>query len=91
MPDDPIPSDSGAGSERKKPVVCEFCGCRLTATGEVLGMSAAARKMRDAEDRLEDAVADVTRLVAEVSDLKEKLAVATKPADKPSLSKDSFL
>jgi len=79
---DPIPVEPTSGESREpraakaKPIVCEFCACTLTATGEVLRMSADAKRFRDAVDDLEDANADVERLNKVVEGLRAELDTA---------------
>jgi hypothetical protein len=79
---DPLPSD--ATPRRAKPVVCEFCECRLTANGEVLSMSDRAKKLRDAEDDLRSVSEEAATLGARVKELEAKIAAAAAPpADAP--------
>lgn len=74
MPNDPLPPsavvDPPAGpTERRKRCTCEYCGCTLTADGEIIKLGDDARKFRDQED-------EIKRLNRELATAREKLAAA---------------
>jgi len=88
LPVDPpavVPADPS--TSRPKKCVCEFCGCTLAPSGDVLAMSDQAREYRDLNDRLrttqselQTVSADVERLTRELNDARASLAATQKPA-----------
>lgn len=83
MPDPIIPSgDDDAARRARTPLTCEFCGCRLTATGDVMGMSQRAKELRDAGDALADAQTETARLTAKLAETEAQIAAlqAARPA-----------
>lgn len=71
--DPPPPPPAGRGSR----LTCDFCGCSLAPSGDVLRMSDAAKKFRDANDVIAALEKKVTQLQAAADDLKTQLQVAT--------------
>jgi hypothetical protein len=89
MPDDPlesippvIPPAPGSGPAGKNPrCVCEFCGCHLTPTGEIIRIpeGAEARKYREANETLERKDKEIARLQGELAEVKRKLDAGEVP------------
>jgi hypothetical protein len=51
-------------------IKCDFCECKLTRTGEVIGMSEKARELRDEKERYDRRIAELERQLTEAkSDL----------------------
>jgi hypothetical protein len=83
-PDDPAdllpPGDNDPPAPAPRPragLVCEYCECRLTPTGDVLKLSDKAKRWRDTEGAGDKLTARITALERENDDLKTKLRVAT--------------
>jgi hypothetical protein len=67
------PSDPAPRAPRSGAIVCEFCECRLAASGEVLKISTTAKGYRDGAESHTRAVAD---LEAKIAALSTQLAAA---------------
>lgn len=66
MADDLLPPDTGGGGDKgdKAPrqVTCEFCGCKLTRHGEIVKLGEDAKRMRKAEQTIEELTEQAGRL-----------------------------
>lgn len=83
MPDDPLDTAPPAAppSPARRQCTCEFCGCYLAPSGEVLRMGDKAKEFRRHEDIVDAKDKEIARLGAEITDLKAKLApAASSPA-----------
>ena len=68
-----------AGTTPHQKIICEFCGCKLAPSGEVLELGEKAKQFRDhpeTKERLEKKIseleANLRNAHAEISALKEK-------------------
>lgn len=80
MPDELPPTDPVPGAPepaRARRLTCDFCGCSLAPTGEVMRMSDDAKKYRDHGDTLAKRDVRISDLETEVRALKAELAAAT--------------
>lgn len=82
-PDDPDPNPPvGAGRGARRKIVCEFCECHLTETGDALRVSDRARGFRKLEDRIDALKAELEHaqvaLAAAESTLSELRAAAAR-------------
>jgi len=68
----PVPLRTGKGC------VCEFCGCRLTADGEIIKMGETAKAFRKHEEEIEALKKTADEQTKEIAALKAKLPVAPK-------------
>lgn len=75
MPDDPldtnVPPLPPPASTRQK-IICEFCDCQVTPRGEVIVIGEKAKKFRKHEEIVEGKDAEIARLNAEISALKQE-------------------
>lgn len=82
MPDDPLDTNLPANRPDPNPPIsrrgctCEFCDCQLAPSGEVLRMGDKAKNFRRHEEVVEKKDAEISRLQAEITDLKAKLQAA---------------
>lgn len=57
-------------------ITCDFCGCQLTPAGDVLKMGDEAKRLRNLQDRTDEAAAlkdaEIARLKARIIDLEAK-------------------
>jgi hypothetical protein len=70
-------------SSRRSAIVCEFCECKLTASGDILKMSDRAKALRKQEDTIDGLTADVQRLTSELAAVtreRDELKAKTAPA-----------
>jgi hypothetical protein len=79
MPDDPLSTTPPVAApvprqEGSRKVVCEFCGCQLAPTGEIVKMGEDARKFRDHNEKLADKEKEISSLQSEITSLKAKIA-----------------
>jgi hypothetical protein len=76
----------GGGESRPKgkKITCSFCDCVLLPDGEHTGLSAKAKKLRDAEDANEKLSAKVATLEAEIVTLKAKVSEGSRETVKAS-------
>ena len=86
-PGDPLPK----GDDERGPssLVCEFCECKVSRSGEVIKLGAKAKLFRDSDGQIEKLTDRISALDAEIAALKQDLeaARAVKPADvKPARS-----
>lgn len=80
MPDDPLdtapaPAPAPAPAARRQ-CTCEYCGCQLAPSGEVIRMGDKAKEFRRHEDIVDAKDKEISRLNAEIADLKAKLQAA---------------
>lgn len=78
---DPLATLDDGAARPRPPILCEFCGSKLTRRGEVLEMSDKAKQLRrlqDTIDKLERTIADkdeqLARLTAENADFRRQMA-----------------
>ena len=92
-PDDPLPPGDDAGSGTKKKVVCEFCECALSASGDVLRIGPKAKEFRSAEETIERLNKQIGKLDEEIAALKTEVETlrAAKPADVAPPARRGFL
>jgi hypothetical protein len=55
---------------------CEFCGCKLTGSGEIISMGEPAKKMRKANEEIETLESRIATLTSERDEAKQKLDAA---------------
>lgn len=77
LPPDPTPTPAPASAAKK--IRCEFCGCQLVTSGEVLEMGEKARSYRDMSEHLTNARADLARVNERIRELETQLATALAP------------
>lgn len=66
--------DPPAPGRNRKPLVCEFCECKLTSAGEVLMFSDKAKRHRTHDDAIEAKDRQIATLETELRDARAKLA-----------------
>lgn len=71
MPDDILtpPAPARETESRPRRIVCEFCESELGPSGEYKHLSDRAKKLRKAEERIDELQAEIVRLNAEISSL----------------------
>lgn len=84
-PGDPPPTPSPSPIVPKSRITCDFCGCSLAPSGDVLKMSDDAKAYRDGADKIDTLNATITDLESQIATLKREkdaLAAAVPPAKK---------
>lgn len=80
-PDDALPPAGGVivpvPEARERYHDCDFCGCKLTARGEVMSMSDKARAMRDYDETIADLRRQITKHEQELARLRAELTPPT--------------
>jgi len=76
-PPEPTPIPRSDPPEGRRRPVCEFCGCKLTSSGEVLEVSDKAKSFRRHGETIETHVATIAKLEVENRELKSKLSELT--------------
>ena len=71
-PPDPTPAP-------RRNLKCEFCGCSLSAHGEVLKLSEQAKSWRDGDGQADKLQKQIAAHETTIADLKTKLETASKP------------
>jgi hypothetical protein len=78
---DPTPH---AGTTPHQKIVCEFCGCQLAPSGEVLKLGDEAKKFRDHNESKEKMEKQISQLENENRELRATvLALTPRPKDEP--------
>jgi hypothetical protein len=73
-PSDPAPDNAPIQPRRREPIVCEFCECRLTPSGDVLKKSDKARAIDRQSEKIEDLESKLAGAVSDVHDANAKIA-----------------
>lgn len=87
MADEPIEALAGGVTPPADGRACEFCGCRLTAKGEVIQLSARARELRNHETQLAGIQAELTAARSELSSAQQRIAELEKQLEPPAPEK----
>lgn len=81
MPDDPLSTDVRTDvSSHMKKIVCEFCGCQVTPSGEIIRMGETAKQFRKHEEIVEKKEKEIARLTDELTEAKKKLSALETPS-----------
>lgn len=65
-PDPPEPAPSPA--PRPKQIVCEYCQCQLTPSGEYITLSERAKGLRDQGERIDQLKGDLAAVQADLAE-----------------------
>lgn len=84
-PDPPSPPAAPARTGRG--CTCEFCGCRLTAEGEIIKVGDAAKSFRKQEDTILELGKNIDALTKERDILKAAQTAADPPASSRPMGK----
>lgn len=91
-PDPPPPPDLLPGDDppapapRHRATVCEFCDCRLTASGEVLHFSEKAKRWRDGDLESAATAKKVAQLERDLETARSDLAALQKKTASSSMA-----
>jgi len=88
---DPLPK----GDDDKTPttLVCEFCECKISRSGEVIKLGAKAKAFRDSDGEIEKLTETIGKRDEQIAQLKTDLEAArsVKPADVVKPERSGFL
>lgn len=90
-PEGLVPGEEPPQPAGRKParITCDFCGCSLAVSGDVLSMSDQAKKMRRASDELAAAREELTRVTADLAAAQTALEDAKRAAEKQVGTKEA--
>ena len=83
--DPPVDPPPSAPPARGRGCICGFCECKITADGDVLKMSDAAKGYVTQEEELADARKDLKTAREALTAAEEQLRTLTEPAKKSSV------
>ena len=92
---DPLSTDPPVNNPNppvaRRGCTCEYCGSTLAPSGEVLRMGDKAKEFRRHEDIVDAKDKEITRLNAEIADLKAKLTAANPSPARSSMRVGSLI
>lgn len=70
----PVPTPGPVPAPSVHRIICECCGCQLTADGEVLRLGDEAKRVRRLDDKIEKADQKIRDLETENAELRRSIA-----------------